>query len=119
MTADLLLALARCNLVAAAAILAVLALRQPLRQWFGAHLAYAAWLIVPLAAAGSLMPAELASGAAGTVEATNDHALAWLSEGGHATALTSLWLIGALAGMATAARRQIRFSAAARAGRAW
>jgi beta-lactamase regulating signal transducer with metallopeptidase domain len=115
MTADLLLALARCNVAAGAAILAVLALREPLRRWFGAHHAYAAWLIVPLAAAGSLMPARLASGSAGAVE---DHVLGWLAGGGHAEALMLFWLGGALAGMAIAVWRQMRFAAAVRAGRA-
>ena len=118
MTADLLLALARCNLAAGAAILAVLALRAPLRRWLGAGRAYAAWLIVPLAAAGSLMPAELASGAAGPIEASNDHAQAWLSAGDHAGALTLVWLCGALVAIAVAAWRHGRFCAAVRAGRA-
>ena len=118
MTADLLLALARCNIAAGVAIVAVLVLRSPLRRWFGAGPAYAAWLIVPLAAAGSLMPAELASGAAGPVETTNDHAAHWLSAGGHAGALAGLWLSGALAAMAVSAWRHGRFRAAMKAGRA-
>jgi len=118
MAADLLLALARCNVAASAAILAVLALREPLRQWLGAGRAYAVWLVVPLAAAGSLMPPTLASGAPGSVEATNDRLLAWLSVADHARAVIGLWLAGALAAGATAAWRHRRFSEAVRAGRA-
>jgi beta-lactamase regulating signal transducer with metallopeptidase domain len=118
MAAELLLALVRCNLAAGAAILAVLALRAPLRRCFGAGRAYAVWLVVPLAAAGSLMPADLASGAAGPVEATSDHALAWLSSGGHVEAMTVVWLSGVLVAIAVAAWRHRRFLAAVRAGRA-
>ncbi|HXQ14033.1 MAG TPA: M56 family metallopeptidase [Caulobacteraceae bacterium] len=118
MSAELLLALARCNIAAGAAILAVLSLRQPLRRWFGAERAYAAWLIVPLAALGSVMPAQLAAGAAGPLEATNNHLLAWIAAGGHGRALVLLWLGGALGGIAVAAWRHRRFAAAIRTGRA-
>jgi beta-lactamase regulating signal transducer with metallopeptidase domain len=118
MSAELLLALARCNIAAGAAVLAVLALRRPLRRWFGAERAYAAWLAVPLAAFGSLMPAQLAAGAAGPVEATNNQVLAWLAGGGHGRALIVLWLGGALGGIAIAAWRHRRFAAAIRSGRA-
>ena len=114
--ADLLLALARCNLAAGAASIMVFALRGPLRRWFGAGRAYAAWLIVPLAAAGSLMPAKVAPGSAGPAAAATDQALSWLGADGHAEALTWLWLAGAVAAVALAAWRQMRFSAAVRAG---
>ena len=53
MTAELIVALARANLAAGVAILAVLALRAPLRRRLGARRAYALWLIVPTAAAGA------------------------------------------------------------------
>jgi len=118
MTAELLAAFARCNVAAGAAILVVLSLRAPLRRWFGAGRAYAAWLIVPLAAIGSLMPAHLAAGAAGPIEATNDRVVGWLSTGGHARALALLWLGGALAAITVAVWRHQRFAAAVRAGRA-
>jgi beta-lactamase regulating signal transducer with metallopeptidase domain len=116
--ADLLLAMARCNLAAGVACLAVLALREPLRRWFGAGRAYAAWLIVPLAAAGSLTPARLTSGAAGPAEATKDQLLGWLAAGGRAEALMLVWTCGALAAVAVAVWRQTQFAAAVRAGRA-
>ena len=119
MNAELLLAaVARCNLAAGAAVLAVLALRAPLRRWFGAGVAYGAWLIVPLAGAGSLMPGAVTSGPAGPVEVTNADAVAWLAAGGHARTLTLLWLGGAVAAIAVAGWRHRRFAAAVRAGRA-
>jgi hypothetical protein len=71
-----------------------------------------------VAALGSLMPAHLAVGAAGSVEVTNDSVLAWLAAGGHARGLILFWLVGALAAIAVAAWRHWRFAAAIRAGRA-
>ncbi|HUZ12591.1 MAG TPA: M56 family metallopeptidase [Caulobacteraceae bacterium] len=118
MAADFILALARTNIAAGAAVVAVFALRAPLRRCFGAHLAYVAWLIVPLAAAGALMPASLAPRAAGPVEMTNDRLRAWLAAGGHADWLTILWLAGFLAAAALAAWRQRRFLAVVRRGAA-
>ena len=47
------------NLVAAIAILVVIALRRPVRAAFGARLAYSLWLLVPLAALGSLLPPRI------------------------------------------------------------
>ena len=47
------------NLAAACAILLVIALRKPARATFGARLAYSLWLLVPLAALGSLLPPRI------------------------------------------------------------
>lgn len=59
MAADLLLAiLIKTNLAAAAAILLVLAVRKRARKAFGARLAYALWLVIPLAIGASLLPAR-------------------------------------------------------------
>ncbi len=58
MTADILAALVRINLVAAAAILLVLALRPLVLSRLGARTAYRLWLIVPVAAAACLLPAR-------------------------------------------------------------
>jgi beta-lactamase regulating signal transducer with metallopeptidase domain len=55
MTEALLLVL-RVNVVLAAATLLVLALRKPVRRWFGAHLAYGLWWIVPLSALTAALP---------------------------------------------------------------
>ncbi|RYF90092.1 MAG: hypothetical protein EON95_17615, partial [Caulobacteraceae bacterium] len=57
MISDLLITLAKLNVAIAAAVLVVMLLRQPLLRLFGAQAAYAAWLIVPLAASASLLPA--------------------------------------------------------------
>ena len=57
MTADSLTLLANATLAASVAIFGVALLRSKLRQLFGARIAYAFWLVVPLAVAASLMPA--------------------------------------------------------------
>jgi len=57
MESDLILPLLRVALVTSAAIVLLLLVRKPLRRQFGAALAYAAWLIVPLIAAAALLPA--------------------------------------------------------------
>jgi beta-lactamase regulating signal transducer with metallopeptidase domain len=53
---DVLSKLLQANLVVAAAILLVLALRKGARRAFGARIAYGLWLLVPMAAAASLAP---------------------------------------------------------------
>ena len=58
MTADLVAPLARAVLVLSAAIVAVLALRMPVRRAFGARIAYALWLIVPIASLATFLPAR-------------------------------------------------------------
>ena len=59
MTAETILtALIRVNLVASVAIVLVLALRPFVLRWLGASIAYWLWLIVPIAAAASLLPAR-------------------------------------------------------------
>jgi beta-lactamase regulating signal transducer with metallopeptidase domain len=57
-TAEILLALVRLNLVAAVAVLLVLALRKLVLGRLGAAAAYRLWLIVPIAAAACLLPAR-------------------------------------------------------------
>ena len=47
------------NVAAAVAILLVIAMRKPARAAFGARLAYSLWLLVPLAAFGSLLPPRI------------------------------------------------------------
>jgi beta-lactamase regulating signal transducer with metallopeptidase domain len=54
--ADFLLLLGRLNLAVGAAIIAVYLLRRPLRTQFGAPIAYAIWLLVPMAGIASVMP---------------------------------------------------------------
>jgi beta-lactamase regulating signal transducer with metallopeptidase domain len=55
---ELLSAIARANLAAGAAIVVILLMRRPVRAWFGARSAYALWLLAPIAALASLMPAR-------------------------------------------------------------
>ena len=100
----------------------MLALRGPLRRWLGLPAPQpdtrSGWRSL---LAGRRRPecrAIVVSGAAGPLEATNDHALAWLSAGGHAGALIAVWLSGAVVAAAAVAWGHGRFSAALRAGRA-
>ncbi|HEY3948882.1 M56 family metallopeptidase [Phenylobacterium sp.] len=58
MESEILAALARSNLASATAILAVAAVRPLLRRFAGAGVAYAAWLVVPVAAMACLLPAR-------------------------------------------------------------
>ncbi len=58
MASDLVDLLLRMGLASALAIVAVLALRRPLRAAFGANVAYALWLLVPLALLVAAMPAS-------------------------------------------------------------
>jgi len=58
MSAEILPILLRATLAASAAILVVLLLRQPLRTAFGAQVAYAFWLLVPIATLASFLPAR-------------------------------------------------------------
>lgn len=59
MTADTFHLLGQMTIAASVAILLMLLVRPVLRRTFGPGIAYAFWLIVPLAALGSLMPTEL------------------------------------------------------------
>ena len=54
--ADFLLLLGKLNLAMGSAILAVYLLRRPLRAQFGASIAYAIWLLVPIAILACLLP---------------------------------------------------------------
>ena len=60
MTAETILAaLVRIELVASVAVLLVLGLRPLVLRWFGPTIAYWLWLIVPIAAAASFLPARV------------------------------------------------------------
>jgi beta-lactamase regulating signal transducer with metallopeptidase domain len=56
MAHDLIELVARANLVLAAAIVFVFLLRAPVCDWFGARVAYALWLIPPVAASMCFLP---------------------------------------------------------------
>ena len=59
-SADLYAWLIEATLATSAAVLAVLALRKPLRAVFGAGACYAAWTAVPVALLATLLPAAVA-----------------------------------------------------------
>lgn len=110
MTADVLAALLRANVIGAAAVLAVLALRIPTRRLFGPEVAYGLWALPPLAAFATLLPARTEDGAQGAgfiVAAVGDHS----------AALLGLWLGGLAIVFAGLARAQARFMQAVRAGK--
>jgi beta-lactamase regulating signal transducer with metallopeptidase domain len=58
MSAEILPIVLRASLIASAAIIVVLLLRQPLRAAFGAQVAYGFWLLVPFAALAGFLPAR-------------------------------------------------------------
>ena len=83
MASETLFLLLKLNLAAGAAILAVMAMRTAIRNWFGARVAYALWLAVPAAATAVLLPArEIVIDAAASAPALVSQAAvakAWLS----------------------------------------
>ncbi len=103
-----------------AAIVAVLALRAPLRRMFGASIAYALWAAVPLAMLGVLLPADVrpalpaalampqvwvgppqgAAGAAGAMSMASSQVALWIA---------ALWLLGAATMAAALWRQQQRY----------
>jgi beta-lactamase regulating signal transducer with metallopeptidase domain len=118
MTAEALILLVRINLIASLAILLILALRRQARRLFGAHLSYALWAMVPLSVFGAMMPLDFAQGPAGLIEQATRDARAWLTADHRGLWLFALWLAGLGASAGVAVARQMRFLAAAEAGRA-
>ncbi|MEB1531032.1 TonB family protein [Xanthomonas sp. WHRI 7945] len=107
-------------LAGSAAIVAVLALRAPLRRMFGASVAYTLWAVVPLAMLGVLLPGDVrpalpavlampqvwvglpqgSAGATGAMAMANDHLALWMA---------ALWLLGAATMAAVLWRQQRRY----------
>lgn len=58
MTHEFIVVLIRCSAVTGVAVLIALAMRRPLRRWFGARAAYRLWLLVPIATGAALLPAS-------------------------------------------------------------
>lgn len=100
-------------LAGALAIIAVLALRLPLRRLCGARCAYALWLLVPVAMAAVLLPAPVAPMAVAAIGAPVALAGpgATLGESGPDLRpwLLAAWALGALAFGAICVLRQGRF----------
>lgn len=123
MIEDILSGLLRANVAGAVAVLAVLALRRPMRAAFGARAAYVLWALPLVAGLASLLPqparetalspfvaqaADIAGRAAASALAGPSTPM-WLAAG---------WLAGALAAGLLLWLRQARFMAEVRAGRA-
>jgi len=114
MSALLLAFLLRANLAAGAAVVVILLLRRPIRRRFGALAAYALWLVAPICAAVSLIPAaappEVLAPVVQMVSAATAAATPLVSR---APALTSVlaatWLAGAIGAFGLLAWRQARF----------
>lgn len=133
MSTDILALLARATLALSAALILILALRHPLRAAFGAQIAYAFWLIAPIATLAAFLPARtiwlappqtiadaaLAGSAQAPALAQPAEAIAasgamldWLTP-----ALLLVWLAGAAFALAAMLHGQRRFLAnAAEAG---
>ncbi|MBY4596769.1 TonB family protein [bacterium BD-1] len=114
MGSEFLLALVEATLATSLALLAVMALRRPLRRFAGARLAYAAWAAVPLAGVAVMLPAAPAATVAMAVTpsplrlAAADASLV-LQQAGAGNPWLALWLAGVVATAAVFALRQWRF----------
>lgn len=111
MMTEVLGAFLRANIVGGLAILAVLALRVPMRRAFGPELAYGLWTLPPVAFLATLMPPPVMQDEAGVnpiAVALADHSLPTLA----------VWGAGFALAVASLAWAQLRFMAEARAGRA-
>jgi beta-lactamase regulating signal transducer with metallopeptidase domain len=108
---ELIAAVIRMNLAAAAAVLAVAALRPLFRRAYGAEVAYGLWLAPPLAALGSLVPPRIDSSAEALAgqPALPPAALPWL---------VAAWGLGAAAMVLLFLIEHRRFAAQARTGAA-
>lgn len=111
MTTEVLTHLLRVNLVGGVAILVVLALRMPVRRWFGPETSYLLWAVPPLCAIATLLPAR------STEDVKGAGALASAVAGISAPALT-IWVLGVVVFLFALTWMQARFAGALKAGRA-
>lgn len=110
MMTEVLAALVRANLVAAAAVLVVLALRIPARRLFGPQVAYGLWAAPPLAAFATLLPPRTEDGA-------RSASFIAAAVGDHSGLVLAATAAGFVAALAVLARAQQRFMQAVRDGR--
>lgn len=110
MVSDVLAGLIRANLVAGLAVLAVMALRRPMRRHFGPEIAYGLWALPPIAFVATLMPPPVMLEEPGADPFALSSTAANLALG--------VWMLGVALALAIFARAQLRFLRAARAGRA-
>jgi beta-lactamase regulating signal transducer with metallopeptidase domain len=134
-----LLLLVKVNLAMAAAIVLLSLLRRPLRLSFGAPIAYAAWLLVPVAGVASLLPPRVAAAVpariapvqiaeqlTGQVARAATEIAAPISAyhlpvfqmPGTALSIFAAWLLGTALMALYLTRLQLRFTAAMRRGEA-
>lgn len=126
MSADILAILLRVTLIASAALAVILLLRRPLRALFGAQVAYAFWLLVPIATLAAFIPARrIMADAPAAVEAAHVAETAPAAPTAEAaSALTAapaeialelapvllfVWLVGAFIGLLLLLRSHQRF----------
>src|SRR5580765_6143744 len=119
MTHDLLMALGRGALAAGLALAVELAVRVPARRWLGAAFAYRLWLLVPVAALATLLPAPArplilalqvapsAPSSSATIEL--QAAVTQVAFFDWQPWLLALWIAGALALVVVFARQQRRY----------
>jgi beta-lactamase regulating signal transducer with metallopeptidase domain len=108
--AEVVEALLRVNFVAGLAILAVLALRAPVRRRFGPEIAYRLWIAPPFAAIATVTPLKVAHGPM--------RPLLHFAPAHFSPALVIAWLVGIAAAVLLMWRAQAAFLKAVRAGRA-
>jgi beta-lactamase regulating signal transducer with metallopeptidase domain len=118
MATEVLLALVRANIAAAAAILVVLLLRRPAGRLFGPEAAYVLWLCAPAAMFGAVFALTTQAHPRHAAKALNQSAKVWLAAPDHANDLLALWLVGVVAAAGLVLWNQLRFLAAMWAGRA-
>jgi TonB family protein len=117
MNTELLHVLGVATIASSVAMLLVLALRNAMRNRFGAQAAYALWSVAPLAAAVALLPAPIANAPLPSVAATMSQVLLPLTEQVPAsvwhvdpdTWLAVLWLLGLVASAVLFVRQQRTF----------
>ncbi|MEO5566403.1 MAG: TonB family protein [Luteimonas sp.] len=116
-TADLINALLEATLASSVAIALVLGVRRPLRSAFGARVAYAAWILVPVALVAVLLPAPAQPTAITILVPATAAAAPALSELAstatpnlHASLLVG-WLLGLALTLTVFVQRQRRFHA--------
>jgi beta-lactamase regulating signal transducer with metallopeptidase domain len=121
MATDVLATLLHLNLAAAAAVLAVLAVRPAVRRQFGAEIAYRLWVCVPVAALSALFPAAAATRIVPPGLGWHFDPVYSASQGlalAPARPILALWLAGLALGLVIIAYCQLRFLRMARRGRA-
>jgi beta-lactamase regulating signal transducer with metallopeptidase domain len=112
----------RANVVLAAAVLLVVALRGTMRAWFGARVAYSLWWIVPAALIAATLPAQTIEVVAGAPTAPASTTSAVSAGNGSSlqpsiasidvtSLLFGLWLAGAVLMLIVLALRQRAFIA--------